>query len=302
MTQSKPICWDGDDDFTVHPAAELFPMMGEGEFNLLVEDITINGLVSPGVMWQSPEGSMYLIDGRNRYMACKKAGVQYKVKEWKGSDPTSWVISQNLHRRHLNESQRAIVAAKAKGIFEKDAERRQHEAGARGIEGASGKPKTPLPAIEGKGSHHENESSAKAAKALNVSRSSVERATKVLGGTPELAEAVQRGEVSLSAAASVAKRPVEDQRRIVEAGPAAVKEAAKANREKPNPEPDTLPSALKCPVDCGDAGCVCAWPKTGMRTNGGCRCEERDLRRGVMHWRKRALDAEKLLSHAKAAP
>jgi hypothetical protein len=34
--------------------------------------------------------------------------VEPKVKEYRGSDPVSFVLSLNLHRRHLDESQRAI--------------------------------------------------------------------------------------------------------------------------------------------------------------------------------------------------
>jgi hypothetical protein len=63
----------------------------------------------------------------------------------------------------------------------------------------------------------------------------------------------------------------------------------------------------KSPVDCGDNSCLAAHPKGGMRTNGGCRCfqathsyqESKEMslraRKAVMYWKKRALDAEKLL-------
>ena len=54
-----------------------------------------------------------------------------------------------------------------------------------------------------------------------------------------------------------------------------------------------------CPVDCGDNSCLVAWPKGGMRTNGGCRCfkhlssEDRiKTHRAVNYWRKRAENAE----------
>jgi len=52
----------------------------------------------------------------------------------------------------------------------------------------------------------------------------------------------------------------------------------------------------KCPVDCGDSGCISAYPRTGMRTNGGCRCGRRhltdrenirELRTALMWWRKK---------------
>lgn len=48
-------------------------------------------------------------------------------------------------------------------------------------------------------------------------------------------------------------------------------------------------------VGCGDHSCVVAPPR-GMGTNGGCRCDERDLRRAVLSLRNQltALNAEKV--------
>lgn len=53
----------------------------------------------------------------------------------------------------------------------------------------------------------------------------------------------------------------------------------------------------KSPVDCGDSTCICAYPLTGQRTNGGCKCGRRhptelenvrELRIALMWWRKKA--------------
>ena len=98
----------------------------------------------------------------------------------------------NLRRRHLNESQRALVAAKLATMKQ----------GAR----------TDLASIEAM-------SQPRAAELLNVGRASVQRAREVLDhGVPELRQAVEGGEVSVSAAAEGAAEPAEAQREIVARG------------------------------------------------------------------------------------
>ena len=73
----------------------------------------------------------------------------------------------------------------------------------------------------------------RAAELLNVSVAAVERASTVLErGAPGLVSAVEAGDVSLSAAAEVAKLPEAAQAEIVGEGPAAVREAAKKIRDE----------------------------------------------------------------------
>ncbi len=55
---------------------------------------------------------MMLIDGRNRREACKIAGVVPDVRELNGEDPKAFVISANIHRRHMTKGQRAMAVAK----------------------------------------------------------------------------------------------------------------------------------------------------------------------------------------------
>ncbi|GAB4371763.1 MAG: hypothetical protein Kow00114_32830 [Kiloniellaceae bacterium] len=86
-------------------------------------------------------------------------------------DLVGFVVSLNLHRRHLNESQRAVIAAEIATM------RR----------GANRFTKVDA-----------DISTARAAELLNISRDSVVKARKVLDhGTPEEIEAVREGRAAL---------------------------------------------------------------------------------------------------------
>jgi hypothetical protein len=92
-----------------HPAAELFPLMPDEELQELAADIKKNGLnyrilVSDGM----------ILDGRNRLRACKLAGVEPRftpVDPDEAGGAVSFVLSCNLHRRHLTAGQRREVIA-----------------------------------------------------------------------------------------------------------------------------------------------------------------------------------------------
>jgi len=91
---------------TFHHLAEIFPLSEGADFESLVSDIRANGLHEPIVLF---EGS--ILDGRNRYRACLEAGIEPITKDFEGDDPLAYVVSLNLMRRRLNESQRAMIAA-----------------------------------------------------------------------------------------------------------------------------------------------------------------------------------------------
>lgn len=96
----------------IHELAEAFPPMEEEAFAALVEDIRQNGLLTRITL--TSDGK--ILDGRNRYRACLAAGQEpiYEVYNGDGTreDLVGFVISRNYHRRHMNESQRAMVAAR----------------------------------------------------------------------------------------------------------------------------------------------------------------------------------------------
>jgi hypothetical protein len=96
----------------VHPAAMEFDLLQGEELAELVADIKANGLIHPITL--DKEG--VLLDGRNRLRACALAGVKPQFETYKGDDPVGFVISANIHRRHLTKEQKAekIAAALAK--------------------------------------------------------------------------------------------------------------------------------------------------------------------------------------------
>ena len=73
-------------------------------------DIRQNGLHKPIILYEDK-----ILDGRNRFLACKKLWPEYtpdkKYEHYEGDDPLGYVLSLNLHRRHLTASQRAALAA-----------------------------------------------------------------------------------------------------------------------------------------------------------------------------------------------
>ena len=95
--------------FPLHPAAELFPVMDEAAFAALVADIAAHGQREPILIYDGQ-----VIDGRHRLRACEQLGLEPLVRQVSAGDgdPFGLVVSLNLHRRHLTESQRAMVASK----------------------------------------------------------------------------------------------------------------------------------------------------------------------------------------------
>lgn len=193
-----------------HPAAELFPFMSDEELAELAADIRAHGLLEPIVLLDG-----LVLDGRNRFRACEAAGVEPRFVEWDGtSDPALWVISKNLKRRHLDTSQRAMVAAKLLGYYTGEAKKRQRQHGGT----APGKESLSANLREVFGAPNpEGKATASAARDLNVSPRTVEHAATVVErGVPELVAAVERGAVAVSAAAEATQFEPEDQRRVVE--------------------------------------------------------------------------------------
>ena len=92
----------------LHPLCTLFPRMGGIEFDALKADISANGLRQPIVLLDG-----MILDGGNRYRACIDAGVKPVFTDYNGGNIVSFVLSANLHRRHMTPGQQAAIVASA---------------------------------------------------------------------------------------------------------------------------------------------------------------------------------------------
>jgi N6-adenosine-specific RNA methylase IME4/ParB-like chromosome segregation protein Spo0J len=160
-----------------HPLANVLPLLEGAEFDRLVDDIAKHGLLNPVTLFEGK-----ILDGRNRERACDAARIEPRYVEYDGNDPAAFVLSQNLARRHLGPSERAMVAARMATL---------------------------------KWGQHRAEGQiclSDAAKLVNVSERSIKHARVVLEhGAPELVQAVEQGRVAVHEAAQAAKQPSEAQ-------------------------------------------------------------------------------------------
>lgn len=163
--ETEPQAAEVQIDIPVHPVAALFPMLSERELDDLAADIKGNGLHHAIVL----DTTGQLIDGRNRYVACARAGVKPGFTTLNGQEPIAFILSQNLARRHMTQGQRAVAIAMAR--------------------------KTAFKAV-----------SAKAlASAMGLAESTQNRANVVVDNASDLADAVLAGTMELPAAYDAAR-------------------------------------------------------------------------------------------------
>jgi N6-adenosine-specific RNA methylase IME4/ParB-like chromosome segregation protein Spo0J len=196
-------------ELTFHPLANVLALMEGAEYDALVADIKERGLVHPIVEFEGR-----ILDGRNRWRACKDADAKVKIEKYKGNDPVGYVLSANLKRRNLNESQRAMAAAELANWKLGD---NQYTGGSANLQTLS------LP---------------DAARLVGVSTRSAASAASVREhAIPELADKVKRGSLAVSLVEAIGKEiPREEQGQYVNADEGelrnAVKNYRRAKRER----------------------------------------------------------------------
>ena len=180
-------------EYPISSFALLFPEMIPEELTRLKDSIRQHGQLEPIGVWRNE-----ILDGRHRLAACAEVGIEPRFEHLPDdTDPLVYVLARNADRRHLDDSQRAVIAAKL-------------SAGA-----GPGRPRS--------GGDNcvdlRNCSQSDAAKLLGVSRSMITLAARVLDenglAAPELREKVERGQVRVSDAAQVLDQPQEIQRQAV---------------------------------------------------------------------------------------
>jgi hypothetical protein len=148
-----------------HPLAQCLPILPGHELADLAQDIKQHGLRDPITLFEKK-----ILDGRNRYLACKKAKVKPRYEEFTGKDPVAFVLSTNIARRPLTASQRAACVVKIVAAAEIWASRGRPKNGSR------------EPFI------------GRVATAAGTGRETVKRAKKVMQESPEKFAEVQKGE------------------------------------------------------------------------------------------------------------
>lgn len=207
--------------YEVHPACALLPMMSTASLREMAEDIKANGQQQPVILFEGR-----LLDGRNRLKACELAGVEPVIEDWTGEDPVRWVLSLNFHRRHLTDSQKSIVGARAEQLLAERAAEAQAPSVPEPEPEAEVEEVVEAPAPEP--SREMKRQAREAAAALvNVSTNAIARGRKLIDhAVPELVGAVARGSVTLTQASRIAKLEPEKQRELAEQGDDAIVEEA----------------------------------------------------------------------------
>jgi hypothetical protein len=206
-------------------------MLPEEDFAMFKEDVKVRGQLEDIVLLDGK-----VLDGRNRLRACRELGLEPQWCELtQCDDPIAYVLSKNLHRRHLSQSQRAQCAA---DVAELRLGSNQHAK-------KEGPQNCGAIATED------------AAKVFSVSTRSVETAKHVSDhGDKAVVDAVKAGEITVSAAAKLVDAVPERkrQRQIVKRGKKAVAAAIKGNTDfcpavaRPDEPPEKLSWQLQAAI------------------------------------------------------
>jgi ParB-like chromosome segregation protein Spo0J len=189
---------------TIHPLAEKFPAMPQKDFEELKESIRKYGLFEPFVI----NDKCQILDGRHRYRAISELGwsplcqmVLFNFRNSKDLTEEQFIYDSNIHRRHLTDDQRVMLAAEFLPFLKAEAEVRKVEHLQKPGMSSNNKSVSQDSDSLTKQDTNAGKASTKLAEKAQVSRYKAEQAIIVKEHAPELVSSVASGEMTLKDAA-----------------------------------------------------------------------------------------------------
>lgn len=159
-----------------HPLSQMFPYLPSDKLAALRDNVKE---APPDIVKVYTLGGK-VFEGKNIFLVAAILGLKVEFVEYEGNDPIGFLLTRNLHRRHLTIAQRAYVAAQ---MVTTTLGSNQHK--------GSGIPEPSIKEV----------TQPVAAKLLGVSVDSVANAKSVLdSGDNELIEKLRDGKISVNAA------------------------------------------------------------------------------------------------------
>ena len=230
-------------DITILPELQAYidPLTPD-EYEALERSILTEGCRDALVLWGN-----VLVDGHNRYRICQQHGVPFQTVQNTAfqslEDVQLWMIDQHLGRRSISDFQRGVLALRKREII---TQRRAAAAAAVQAAQAHNSPEDSTAPWEGetdpavaqplaqlpKVPDQALDTRVALARAARLSPSQVKQIETIQQqAAPEVVSAVKTGELSLSAAATLARLPLPEQQAAAEQGAQGLKEAVKRVRQ-----------------------------------------------------------------------
>lgn len=230
-------------DITILPELQAYidPLTPD-EYEALERSILTEGCRDALVLWGN-----VLVDGHNRYRICQQHGVPFQTVHNTGfqslEDVQLWMIDQHLGRRSISDFQRGVLALRKREIITQ-----RRAAAAAAVQAAQthrspedstapwegetdpavAQPLAQLPKVPDQAL----DTREALARAARLSPSQVKQIETIQQqAAPEVVSAVKTGELSLSAAATLARLPLPEQQAAAEQGAQGLKEAVKRVRQ-----------------------------------------------------------------------
>ena len=230
-------------DITILPELQAYidPLTPD-EFDALERSILAEGCRDALVLWGN-----VLVDGHNRYRICQQHGVPFQTVHNTAfqslEDVQLWMIDQHLGRRSISDFQRGVLALRKREII---TQRRAAAAAAVQAAQTHRSPEDSTAPWEGETDPAVAQTLAQLPKVPDLAldtREALARAARLSPSqvkqietiqqqaAPEVVSAVKTGELSLSAAATLARLPLPEQQAAAEQGAQGLKEAVKRVRQ-----------------------------------------------------------------------